>query len=356
MLPTSRTYLLQGGFSEHDATVLQLCLFYFGIVALRLFSMLVEFVGLGHQHGHSPVDEHANKAVDRVANRLFQRYIDEDQLMRSPCDTSTARLALGQSASQSLLVDVESAPGLGKNAESSEPLTFPEGVQQAPGCSRDVKLASRSDSAGEHASSLYNKPSLAEGLQNEIEDDNSGSRPRWLETSQRPSCSLKSSQGHSEDIQEISFLQIGLQSSIAIALHKIPEGFIIFSANQVDANLGLATFVTLFIHNLMEGFTMSLSLYMALRSRTRAVFWALLIGCGSQPLGAAMAIIWFKTGGDARKDLYGGLFAVTAGVMISLAFSLYSEALVLTLRSAWCSWFVFLGMAIISSTFAWTTA
>lgn len=356
MLPTSRTYLLQGGFSEHDATVLQLCLFYFGIIALRLFSMLVEFVGLGHQHGHSPVDEHANKAVGRPANRLFQRYIDEDRFTPSPCDTSTAGLAIRQSASQSSLVDVESAPDLGENADSSEPLIFPEGPQQVLGCSQDVKPASRSDSAGEHASSSYDKPSLPESLQNEIEDGNSGSRPRWLETSQRPGRSVKSSQGHSEDIQEISFLQIGLQSSIAIALHKIPEGFIIFSANRVDANLGLATFVSLFIHNLMEGFTMSLSLYMALRSRTKAVLWALLIGCGSQPLGAAMAIVWFKTVGDARKDLYGGLFAVTAGVMISLAFSLYSEALVLTLRSAWCSWFVFLGMAILSGTFASTTA
>lgn len=81
-------------------------------------------------------------------------------------------------------------------------------------------------------------------------------------------------------------------------------------------------------HNLMEGFTVSLSLYMALRSRFKAVLWASLIGCGSQPLGAAMATVWFQAVGDAREDLYGGLVAVTAGVMIGLSFSLFSKALV----------------------------
>lgn len=104
----------------------------------------------------------------------------------------------------------------------------------------------------------------------------------------------------------------------------------------------------------MEGFTMSLCLYMALRSRFKAVLWASLIGCGSQPLGATVATVWFQAVGDAREDLYGGFFAVTAEVMISLAFSLFSKALVLIWRSEWCSRFVFLGMAVLRSTFAWT--
>ena len=352
MLPTSRTYLLKGGSSEHQATVLQLCLFYFGIIALRLFAKLIEFVGLGHQHSRNTEDERTHQAIGRSAIRSVQQYTDEDDITPSPHDIDTIGLAASQSLVQSVRIDTESAQSL---RETNETCKSSGSSQQVQNSFKDVELASRSDLGHEQASFSCNKSSLAESHRDEHESGQSDSSPRWLESSQHSSHSRRSSLDFFEDSQEASFLKIGLQSSIAIALHKIPEGFIIFSANRVDATLGLATFVSLFIHNLMEGFTMSLSLYMALRSRFKAVLWASLIGCGSQPLGAAMAIVWFQAVGDAREDLYGGLFAVTAGVMISLAFSLFSEALVLTLRSEWCSWFVFLGMAVLSSTFAWTT-
>lgn len=139
--------------------------------------------------------------------------------------------------------------------------------------------------------------------------------------------------GH-HHVPKNEFLSIGLQTSLAIALHKIPEGFITFATNHVNPRLGFAVFLALSIHNISEGFIISLPLFLASKSRALAMTWASLLGGLSQPAGALCAYIWFRSTRDGdgndvvggRDAMYGVLFAITAGIMCNVALQLYGQA------------------------------
>ena len=177
----------------------------------------------------------------------------------------------------------------------------------------------------------------------------------------RPSSNMSSgshAQAHHHHVPTNAFMSIGLQTSIAIALHKLPEGFITYATNHANPTLGFSVFMALFIHNLTEGFAMALPLYLALNSRLKAIIWSTLLGGASQPLGAGIAALWFKAAGEGSMKpgdrVYGGMFAVTAGIMTSVALSLFSESLAMTHSKGLCNTFAFLGMGVLGISFALT--
>ena len=178
----------------------------------------------------------------------------------------------------------------------------------------------------------------------------SGSTDSESETANDPS--------HHHHVPSNAFLAIGLQTSIAIALHKLPEGFITYATNHANPKLGFTVFMALFIHNITEGFAMALPLYLAINSRWKAMFWSSLLGGVSQPLGAGVAALWFKIAGrgDAAPGdiVYGCMFAITAGIMASVALQLFSESLSLTHNRNLCTAFAFIGMGILGISFALT--
>ncbi|KAI9842181.1 MAG: hypothetical protein M1830_007820, partial [Pleopsidium flavum] len=133
------------------------------------------------------------------------------------------------------------------------------------------------------------------------EDLEHGNRKRGISSASGAPPPNNSAQAHHHHVPTNAFLSIGLQTSIAIALHKLPEGFITFATNHANPKLGFAVFLALFIHNITEGFAMALPLYLALGSRWKAMFWSSLLGGISQPLGAGVAAIWFKVAG--RSDM-----------------------------------------------------
>lgn len=167
------------------------------------------------------------------------------------------------------------------------------------------------------------------------------------------------SQEHHHHVPTNAFMSIGLQTSIAIALHKAPEGFITYATNHANPTLGFAVFMALFIHNITEGFAMSLPLYLALNSRVKAIIWSSFLGGLSQPLGAGVAALWFKlaqksANGGPDEAVYGGMFAITAGIMTSVAISLFSESLQLSHKKGICIAFAFIGMGILGISSALT--
>lgn len=169
---------------------------------------------------------------------------------------------------------------------------------------------------------------------------------------------------HHHHVPQNAFLSIGLQTSLAIALHKLPEGFITFATNHASPTLGLTVFLALFIHNITEGFAMALPLYLALNSRWKAMLWSSVLGGISQPAGAGIAALWIwaahkaGTPGDATSGtswgIYGGMFAATAGVMTSVALQLFSEGLGLTHNRNLCIGSAIAGMGILGLSFALT--
>lgn len=163
---------------------------------------------------------------------------------------------------------------------------------------------------------------------------------------------------HHHHVPTNVFMSIGLQTSIAIALHKLPEGFITFATNHANPKLGFSVFLALFIHNITDGFVLALPLYLAINNRLKAMFWASLLGGVSQPLGAAVAALIFKVAGQKNvaisESAYGGMFAVTAGIMTSVALQLFGESLELTHNRGLCMIFAFVGMGILGASSALT--
>ncbi|KAG5979718.1 hypothetical protein E4U55_004841 [Claviceps digitariae] len=158
-------------------------------------------------------------------------------------------------------------------------------------------------------------------------------------------------QQHHHHVPANAFLSIGLQTSIAIALHKFPEGFITYATNHANPALGFNVFMALFVHNISEGFAMCLPLYMALGSRWRAITWSAILGGLSQPVGAGMAVLWFKLAQRSNMSpnavVYACLFAVTSGIMVSVGLQLFVEGLSLNHNRNVCIFFGFLGMAVL---------
>jgi ZIP family zinc transporter len=156
---------------------------------------------------------------------------------------------------------------------------------------------------------------------------------------------------HHHHVPENAFLSIGLQTVIAIALHKFPEGFITYATNHANPNLGFNVFMALFVHNIAEGFSMALPLYLALGSRFKAIAWSSLLGGLSQPVGAAIAVFWFKMANRSDFNIdntaYACLFAVTAGIMTSVALQLFVESLSLNHNRNLSILFAFLGMTML---------
>ncbi|KAM0716206.1 hypothetical protein Q7P37_007651 [Cladosporium fusiforme] len=163
---------------------------------------------------------------------------------------------------------------------------------------------------------------------------------------------------HHHHVPANAFLSIGLQTSIAIALHKLPEGFITYATNHANPKLGVAVFLALFIHNITEGFAMALPLYLALNSRSKAMATSFVLGGLSQPIGAGVAALWFKIAGEGEwkpsEGMYGAMFAVTAGIMASVALQLFSESLDLTHSRGLCMVGAFMGMGILGISSALT--
>lgn len=160
---------------------------------------------------------------------------------------------------------------------------------------------------------------------------------------------------HHHHVPTNAFLSIGLQTVIAIALHKFPEGFITYATNHANPKLGFNVFMALFVHNIAEGFAMALPLYMALNSRLRAIAWSSLLGGASQPLGAGIAWLVFKVVGSGEEGgpvgvdntAYAVLFAATAGIMSSVALQLFVESLSLNHNRNLSIAFAFLGMVLL---------
>ncbi|KAI1742234.1 Zinc/iron permease [Xylaria scruposa] len=164
---------------------------------------------------------------------------------------------------------------------------------------------------------------------------------------------------HHHHVAQNAFLSIGLQTSVAIALHKFPEGFITYATNHANPALGFNVFIALFVHNISEGFALALPLYMALNSRIKAILWSFLLGGLSQPVGAGIAFAWFKLANHTHITpdavAYGCLFAITSGIMVSVALQLFVESLSLNHNQNLSILFAFLGMTLLGLSSAFTS-
>lgn len=126
-------------------------------------------------------------------------------------------------------------------------------------------------------------------------------------------------------------LSIGLQTTLAITMHKLPEGFVIYATSEADSRLGWTIFLSMFVHNFVEGFTMTVPIYLALGSRWKAIIISGGLGCMAQPIGATIGYFVFRTRGFDMKNQFsltaiGTLIALTAGFLSYIALQMLTSA------------------------------
>lgn len=162
---------------------------------------------------------------------------------------------------------------------------------------------------------------------------------------------------HSTTSTQSHLFAIGLQTAIAISVHKVPEGFLTFATARANRELGFSVFIALAIHNISEGFTIAFPLFLALGSRGIAILAAFVLGGLSQPFGALLAWGMFKTGIipsdgasmlESRTQLVFGLIVcTTAGFLSFIGFQMYGTASALGGRQNVILLCAFIGIAIV---------
>lgn len=152
-------------------------------------------------------------------------------------------------------------------------------------------------------------------------------------------------------------LLIGIQTILAITLHKFPEGFITYITLKTNPQLGVSIFLSLLIHNYTEGFSMCLPLYYSFGEskwrKWKAVAISAFLGGFSQPAGAFFGYLFMAHLGDGSVDVdklnyvFGVSMAMTAGFLTVIALSMYGSAVSFSgLPNFVCIWSL-LGMCLI---------
>ncbi|KAI5957605.1 ZRT3 [Candida theae] len=128
---------------------------------------------------------------------------------------------------------------------------------------------------------------------------------------------------------------IGVETALAITLHKLPEGFITYVTSETNPKLGFSIFVSLILHNYTEGFSMCLPLFYAMSTtkyaKLKAVSISALLGGISQPLGALLGYVFLKINShkydlQALHFIFGITMAVTSGFLTVVALTMFGSA------------------------------
>ncbi|MEN8189218.1 MAG: zinc transporter ZupT [Thermodesulfobacteriota bacterium] len=113
-----------------------------------------------------------------------------------------------------------------------------------------------------------------------------------------------------------SLHRMGLFSALAIAIHNFPEGLATFVGGLQDPAMGISIAIAIAIHNIPEGIAVSVPLYYATGSKTKAFGYS--FGSGlAEPVGALVG--YFLIFRYIDEFVFGLLFASVAGIMVFIS-------------------------------------
>ena len=112
-------------------------------------------------------------------------------------------------------------------------------------------------------------------------------------------------------------LRGGILFAAAVTIHNFPEGMAAFISAQGSTAAGLSIAAAIAIHNIPEGITVSVPIYNATGSRSKAFLYSFMSGL-AEPVGAlaAFGLMQFFL----APALLPLIFAAVAGIMVFLAF------------------------------------
>lgn len=111
-------------------------------------------------------------------------------------------------------------------------------------------------------------------------------------------------------------LRMGVFTALAIGIHNFPEGLATFTAALTDPNLGLAIAVAIAIHNIPEGIAVSIPIYYATESRSKAFTLSFFSGL-AEPVGALIGYLLLMP--ILTPTVFGIIFASVAGIMVFIS-------------------------------------
>ncbi len=113
-----------------------------------------------------------------------------------------------------------------------------------------------------------------------------------------------------------SLMKTGLLVALGIGIHNFPEGMATLTGTLQDVRLGTAIAVAIALHNIPEGIAVSVPVYAATGSRSKAFLWSFLAGV-AEPVGAAVAaLVLLPFLNDAVLGL---MLSAVAGIMVFIS-------------------------------------
>lgn len=115
---------------------------------------------------------------------------------------------------------------------------------------------------------------------------------------------------------QAKLMRMGVFTSLAIAVHNFPEGLATFVATLSDPAIGVSIMIAIALHNIPEGISVSVPVYYATGSKTKA-FWLSFLSGLSEPLGAFAGYLILRP--FFSETVFGLLFAFVAGIMVFIS-------------------------------------
>jgi len=121
-----------------------------------------------------------------------------------------------------------------------------------------------------------------------------------------------------------SLYKIGVLSMVALMIHNLPEGVLIYLTTSMDLELGIKLGAAILMHNIPEGIAIAVPIYHATKSKKKAFKMTLIAGL-AEPIGAILA--WLLLSRFIGETFISITMLFVAGIMISIAINdIFEEA------------------------------
>ncbi len=118
--------------------------------------------------------------------------------------------------------------------------------------------------------------------------------------------------------QKRRLLRSGIIVAVALALHNFPEGIATLTGAMHSASLGVSLAIAIALHNIPEGVAVAAPIYVATKSKLKAVGYAATSGL-AEPIGALFGYVLIMF--VLPESLLGVIFSAVAGMMIYISIS-----------------------------------
>lgn len=150
------------------------------------------------------------------------------------------------------------------------------------------------------------------------------------------------------DDEECEIHHLGVLSSVGLTVHSLLDGVIVAVGFEAGWTMGLFTTLAVILHKIPDGITITGILLHAKMSRQKVILFSTMVALAT-PLGAIIAYFYFK---NISPSLLGILLALTAGSFLFLAAADLLPETHKVRHRANAAYF-FAGVGLISTLFLW---